>query len=128
MAIPPFVVGVEVGSGSSTSVGSSTGDSDAVSSGVSCGVDVAMSGEGVPTVVGVTVRVTLDEGVPPAGCVLETVDVMPEGYRREIVLATKGGGERGYCLNLGAYRGFYPTNNRYIVHDAFTGTEENKCA
>ena len=104
MAVNPSVVGVEVGCGLSTSVGSSTGDSDAVSSGVSCAVDVAMSGEGVPTVVGVTVRVTLDGGVPSAGCVLETDDVVPEGYKREVVLATKGGGERGYCLNLGAYR------------------------
>ena len=79
MAVNPSVVGVEVGSGLSSSVGPSTGDSDVVLSGVPCGVDVAMSGEGVPTVVGVAVRVTLDGGVPPAGCVLETVDVVPEG-------------------------------------------------
>ena len=75
MAVNPSVVGAEVGSGLSPSVGPSTDDSDAVCSGVSCGVDVAMSGEGVPTVVG-------DGGVPPSGCVLETVDVMPERYRR----------------------------------------------
>ena len=72
MAVNPSVVGVEVGSGLSPLVGSSTGDSDVVSLGVSCGVDVAMSGEGVPTVVG-------DGGVPSAGCVLETVDVVSEG-------------------------------------------------
>ena len=72
MAVNPAVVGVEVGSGLSPSVGPSTGDSDAVSSGVPCGVDVAMSGEGVPAVVG-------DGGVPSAGCVLETDDVVPEG-------------------------------------------------
>ena len=72
MVVNPSVVGVELGSGLSPPLGPSTGDSDAVSSGVPCGVDVAMSGEGVPTVVG-------DGGVPSAGCVLETVDVVPEG-------------------------------------------------
>ena len=79
MAANPSVVGVEVGAGLSPSVGSSTGDSDVISSGVPCVVDVAMSGEGVPTGVGVTVRLTLDGGVPPAGCVVEMVDVVPEG-------------------------------------------------
>ena len=80
-AVHPFVLGVEVAAGLFLAVGPSAGDS--VVSGLKFVVDVAMIGEGVQTVVGEAVRVTIDEGAPPAGCVLETIDVVPEGEREE---------------------------------------------
>ena len=83
VAVHPSVLGVDVATCLPLAVGSSTGDSDVVS-GMKCGVvDVAMIGEGVQTGAGVAVRVTVDGGVPPAGCVLETVDVVPEGEKEE---------------------------------------------